>query len=257
MERPETVRIKEMVKQTPTVLSVFFKAPAIASVVKPGQFVMVWVPRLDEIPLSVSSVEGDTISITIKRVGEATEAIHGMEVGDYLGLKGPYGNGFNLDHKRVLLVAGGVGIASLALVPKHHNNHSAIIAAKNKHELFWVNKFKDFNICTDDGSLGKKAFAHELLAETLKQHKFDSVLCCGPEIMIQKCLEVCQKHRTHFQASLERFMKCGFGLCGSCVLDPHGLRVCKEGPVFDGTTLAKTVEFGKYKRNSSGTKVTL
>ena len=131
MERPETVRIKEMVKQTPSVLSVFFKAPAIASVVKPGQFVMVWIPRLDEIPLSVSSVEGDVISVTIKRVGEATEAIHGMEVGDYLGLKGPYGNGFNLDHKRVLLVAGGVGIASLALVPKHHNNNSVIIAATN------------------------------------------------------------------------------------------------------------------------------
>lgn len=254
MEAPETVKVVQVVKETPTIVTIYFKAPQVASLAKPGQFLMVWVPRIDEIPISVSSVEGDMVGITVKKVGEATEALHGIDPGSYLGIKGPYGNGFDLSHKSLLLVGGGVGIASLALVPKHHKRTSAIVAAKDKEELFWLTKFKDFNICTDNGSMGKKAFAHELLRDTLKRDTFDSILCCGPEIMIKKCFEVAQKNRIHFQASLERWMKCGFGLCGSCAIDPLGVRVCKDGPVFDSRMLSQMEEFGDYKRDGSGTR---
>jgi dihydroorotate dehydrogenase electron transfer subunit len=72
--------------------------------------------------------------------------------------------------------------------------------------------------------------------------------------MIKKTFEVAKKCNTHFQASLERYMKCGFGICGSCVLDPLGLRVCKDGPVFDSLILDRLTEFGSYKRDASGTK---
>jgi dihydroorotate dehydrogenase electron transfer subunit len=254
VEKPDTVKVSQVVKETPSIVTIYFKAPKVASLVKPGQFLMVWIPRVDEIPISVSSVDDDIVGITVKKVGDATEVLQKIDPGEYIGIKGPYGNGFDLSHKRLLIVGGGVGIAPLALVPKHHKRTSAIVAAKDKEELFWLTRFKDFNVCTDNGSMGKKAFAPDLLKQTLKHEKFDSILCCGPEIMIKKCFEVAQKSRTHFQASLERWMKCGFGLCGSCSMDPLGSRVCKDGPVFDSRTLSQLTEFGDYKRNGSGTK---
>ncbi len=131
MEAPETVKVVQVVKETPTIVTIYFKAPRVASLTKPGQFLMVWVPRIDEIPISVSSVEGDMVGITVKKVGEATEALHKIDPGSYIGIKGPYGNGFDLSHKSLLIVGGGVGIAPLALVPKHHKRTSAIVAAKS------------------------------------------------------------------------------------------------------------------------------
>jgi len=70
--------------------------------------------------------------------------------------------------------------------------------------------------------------------------------------MMKKLLELCKK--TDFQASLERYMKCGFGLCGQCCIG-NGLRVCREGPVFDGETLSKISDFGLYKKDATGKKV--
>jgi dihydroorotate dehydrogenase electron transfer subunit len=88
----------------------------------------------------------------------------------------------------------------------------------------------------------------------LNEHKFDSVITCGPEIMMKKLLEMSGK--IPFQASLERYMKCGFGICGQCCIG-KGLRVCKDGPVFDGETLKNIEEFGTYKRDASGKKIPL
>lgn len=258
MERPETYRIEKVARETPTVASLYFKAPAIASVANPGQFVMVWIPRLDEIPLSVSSVDGDMVSVTVKNVGEATAALHAKKEGDYLGLRGPYGNAFDLTYKRLLLVGGGVGIAPLAMIPRIHREYSAILAARTKAEIFWGDKFiVDFNVCTDDGTMGEKAYAHELVKKALEKGGHDCVLACGPEIMLKKCFEVAQEAGVEFQASLERYMKCGVGACGQCSMDPAGWRVCRDGPVIKGRELSGLKEFGSYKRDGSGAKCKL
>jgi len=106
-------------------------------------------------------------------------------------------------------------------------------------------------VATEDGSEGHGGLVTELMEAELKGKKFESILTCGPERMMYAVVSSGVKRGIRVQASLERHMKCGFGICGSCVLDSIGLRVCSDGPVFDGTTLLKS-EFGKRKRDASG-----
>jgi dihydroorotate dehydrogenase electron transfer subunit len=102
---------------------------------------------------------------------------------------------------------------------------------------------------TDDGSAGMKGFAHQKLEELLKTEKFRMVYACGPEIMLKNVLGVCARKKIPCQLSLERYMKCGIGVCGSCMLGEY--RVCKEGPVFTGRQIAGT-EFGIKTRDACG-----
>jgi len=82
--------------------------------------------------------------------------------------------------------------------------------------------------------------------------EFTNVLTCGPEIMMKKIFDISENVK--FQASLERYMKCGIGLCGQCCVG-EGLRVCKEGPIFNYNDLKKIKDFGIYKRDASGKKI--
>ena len=109
--------------------------------------------------------------------------------------------------------------------------------------------------CTDDGSFGFKGFVSKKLEEVLKEKKFKAVYCCGPELMIKSIFNICEKHNIEMQASLERYMKCSFGVCGSCALGPYF--VCRDGPVFDSKQLRQVGDFGKYAKLKSGKKVTL
>ncbi|MBW2983987.1 dihydroorotate dehydrogenase electron transfer subunit, partial [Candidatus Woesearchaeota archaeon] len=109
--------------------------------------------------------------------------------------------------------------------------------------------------CTDDGCVGFKGFTSDLLEQFLKKKKYKIVYTCGPEIMIKKVFDICEKHKINCEASLERFMKCGFGVCGNCAIDDQ--MVCKDGPVFDSVKLRKLTELGKFARLMSGKKVPL
>ena len=73
--------------------------------------------------------------------------------------------------------------------------------------------------------------------------------------MKYKIFQICQEYDIEFYASLERIMRCGCGLCGLCALDPLGLLVCKDGPIFDKDSLKQIEDFGKYKRDFTGKKV--
>ena len=112
----------------------------------------------------------------------------------------------------------------------------------------------EVSIATEDGSAGEKGLVTELSKQLLGEGRFDLILTCGPERMMREVVRQGLEHGVRVQASLERYMKCGFGVCGSCVLDPLGLRVCVDGPVFDGALLMKT-EFGELKRDASGARV--
>ena len=72
---------------------------------------------------------------------------------------------------------------------------------------------------------------------------------------MKKVMDICQKHKIPMEASLERYMKCGYGICGSCCVDPNGLRMCKEGPCIDKEIAKKVTEFGLYHRDASGKKI--
>ena len=111
-------------------------------------------------------------------------------------------------------------------------------------------------LCTDDGSVGYQGFTTGKLEELLREDsEFDLIITCGPELMMKKVVEIGERYNIPVQVSLERYMKCGIGLCGQCALDEEGLCVCRDGPVFWGDRLKYISEFGKYKRDESGSKV--
>jgi dihydroorotate dehydrogenase electron transfer subunit len=107
-------------------------------------------------------------------------------------------------------------------------------------------------VSTDDGSKGYKGFASGLAKDVLKKEKIDAVFTCGPEPMMKTLLSRC--NTIPFQASLERYMKCSIGICGQCCVG-KGLRVCLDGPIFDGKTLKKVEDFGIYRRDAAGRKI--
>ncbi len=257
MNYPRIVKIIKTKKESSEIKTFTFQYPG---KMVAGQFFMIWIPGVDEIPMGVSYIDGDVKSITFRRVGDATKALFNLKAGDKIGVRGPYGNGFKIKGKRILFVGGGTGIAMLApAVEKAMSKNipsDIILGVKNKNELFFEKQLKKcgakVHVSTDDGSKGYKGLATDLALALLITEKFDSVITCGPEIMMKKLLDLSDD--ITFQASLERYMKCGIGICGQCCLG-KGLRVCEEGPVFDGKTLKKVEEFGVYKRDASGRKI--
>ena len=102
----------------------------------PGQFIMVWCPGMDEIPLSLSSVD-DEKSITFKVIGPDTEFLASRKAGDEIRVRGPYGNGYDLSAKRILVVGGGIGIAPITPVLKQRKV-DAVFAARDADEVAYA-----------------------------------------------------------------------------------------------------------------------
>ncbi len=252
--RLRIVRIEEVRKEAKGITTLRFRDTVRAL---PGQFIMVWIPLVDEIPMSLSWV-GERKGITVRSVGEATEALANMEVGGKLGIRGPYGTHFSIEGKRVLIVGGGTGIAPLApLVEKNKEAEiTSILGAKTAGELFMVERFEaggEVYISTDDGSAGFKGTAFSLAVKIMKKERFDQIIACGPEPMLKSIAEMGRKEQIPVQISIERFMKCGIGLCDSCAIGRY--LVCRDGPVFAGEELLKTPDFGCFRRDAAGRKV--
>ena len=229
--------------------------------VQPGQFFMVWLPGVDEVPMSASYCEGRK-GITVKEIGPATKALCNLRSGDRIGIRGPYGHGYSLPDGRTLVVGGGTGMASLLPVVEAFGDPSKVdvaIGARNVSELLFFERAKaaSKHVCTstDDGTDGLKGTAVDLVADMLSKQRYDFVLACGPEKMLFYLLALLQKHNVKCELSLERYMKCGAGLCGSCALDDK--RVCVDGPVFTGEQVNKMIEFGKFRRNEAGQQIKL
>lgn len=255
----EAVIVEEVVKEGSIITSLRFKFTAPSA---PGQFVMVWIPGVDEIPMSLSFA-GPMAGITVKEVGEATKALSSLKVGDRLGVRGPYGRGWQLPKEgRVLCVGGGIGMAPIAAAAEGISDRSrvdVVIGARNRGEVIFEERARrvsdDVRITTDDGSYGVKCTSVAVAAQMMREKRYDMVLGCGPEVMNYYLLKACQEAKVPCQLSMERLMKCGSGLCGSCVID--GLRVCADGPVFFGHEVERMSEFGKCKRDDAGLKVKL
>ncbi len=259
MNPMQIAEIKKVVKETQRIKTFILDLDVSAI---PGQFVMVWLPDIDEKPMSVSYTKGD-LGITVLELGDFTRRLCELKVGDKVGIRGPMGRGFKIYGDRLLLVGGGVGMAPLAPLAeealKDGKEVTAIVGAITAKELLFVERLKKAGarvlISTDDGTAGHKGFTTDVLQELLEEESFDQCFTCGPEIMMSKVLKITEEKKIPTQASLHRYFKCGIGICGHCVLDGTGLRVCKEGPTFRDKELRKSHEFGRYWRNAAGQKI--
>lgn len=265
MGRPKSVRINDMVEESDKTRTVRFSYPYDDIEFHPGQFMMIWVPGVDEVPMSISYWNLPDVGVTVAPIGETTKALASLDVGQLIGIRGPFGTSFKTNSKNALVVGGGIGMAPLRPLTyellSQNVQVTLLIAAKTKGDLVYLKEFDSLSNTnlrlhksTDDGSLGHKGLAAEATEKILAKETPDTLYTCGPELMMLGLYELAKSYNVAFQASLERFMKCGCGLCGTCALDPTGELVCVEGPVFSGDQLSKITEFGKYHRDSMGLK---
>lgn len=255
--RSRAVRVIEVMAETPTQTTLVLDWSPDAT---PGQFVMVWLPGVDEVPMGFSRLH-PRAAITVQGLGVATEALRALGPGAMVGARGPLGHGFTLARKgeRCLLVGGGNGMAPLAalaedLVAAGVEVHVAI-GARTSRELLFEGRARAagcarVEVATDDGTKGFHGFASALAEGMMGGTDPDRVYTCGPEPMMRKVADACWRIGVPFEASLERYMKCGIGVCDACACGQF--LVCRDGPVLDGERLRGVEDFGAFRRGPSG-----
>lgn len=256
------LRIRE---ENPHTRTFFFKHRLDA---KPGQFVMLWQPGFDEKPMSVAFAypEKEEFGLTVAKVGPSTEHLFTLKKGDRLGVRGPYGTHYVLPglgkakHKRIAMVGGGFGSAPLRFLTEQavpQGFHVDFIqGARSADRLILQKDIQQLgahlHVATNDGSEGHKGLVTDILETLLSANKYDAVYTCGPELMMQAVGKLCEKAGVHCEVSVERYMKCGFGVCGQC--DCGGMLTCVEGPVVSYESVKKNPEFGVFHRDGAGLK---
>jgi len=230
---------------------------------KPGQFCMLWVPGVNEKPFSIARDYDGEIWLTICKVGPFTEKLFQLKKGDRVGIRGAFGHGFStVKNKKVVLVGGGYGTAPLHFTAYRHLEEGSevtmIIGARSEDLLIWEQFCKDTGIrtllATNDGSKGEKGFTTDILKRLLNEEQVDLVQTCGPEKMMKVIAEMCQEKKVDCEVSLERYIKCGFGVCGQCVTE-SGEKMCQTGPVVTAEKALSYADFGVYHRGPEGQKI--
>ena len=255
------VTVEKVIDETPTVRTLVFSDDVMSNVLA-GQFAMVWIPGINELPMSVMiSKEPGKAAFTVRKHGPASTGLFNIKEGQQIGIRGPYGNSFDLKEGKLLLVGGGTGLVPMMRLlsfVKPTDDVTVLIGAKSKDEVFFedlANSMLEKNphkvlVSTDDGSYGEKGFVTDLVEKMVSESHFDGVYVCGPEIMMYKTVQSAHSRGMFVQASLERMMKCGVGICGSCCVGED--LVCRDGTVFDGEHLSSNKEFGHFYRNKAG-----
>ncbi len=213
--------------------------------IKPGQFFMLkttdnsfLLPR----PVSINDVNGKLISFLYRIGGQGTEKISSLRKNDGLQIFGPLGNGFELDNLKgkTALIGGGIGIAPLLyLCKKLGKDADVYLGYRDLENIYMTDEFKSYAatcvIVTEDGSFGEKGF----VTDFVPYEKYDTVVSCGPEIMMKKVSDICRDKNIKCYLSLERRMACGMGACLGCTVKTKtgNKRACREGPVFDSEEL--------------------
>lgn len=214
---------------------------------EPGQFVMAWLPGLEDKPFSLA--EAEPISLTVAAVGPFSRAMHQLQVGERLWVRGPLGRGFRLPSgppegatgQSLLLVGGGYGVAPLLFLTRRAlaqgQRASMIIGARSRRDLLLVEAFERLEVplrlTTEDGSRGIRGLATEALSLALAQmpDKPATVYACGPTGMLEAVAAQCAPAGIAVQLAWEAHMRCGIGLCGSCEVG-QGWLTCLDGPMF-------------------------
>jgi len=241
---------------------------------KPGQYAIFWIPGVSENPFSFSGED----EITVREVCEDdepgksfTNRLFQMGEGDSLLARGPYGRPFPVEDKETndyqdVIIAGGCGSAPMKLLAEKLAGRKArsqkrqplkvLLGATSSDGLLFLGEYRQLadsmTVYTDDGSQGNKG----MVTDGIRGMHFDGetrVYVCGPEKMMDVAAKTAVEAGAgakHVYLSLERYMKCGMGLCGSC--DCGGYLVCKKGPVFSYDELTGNPHFGSVRRARSG-----
>jgi anaerobic sulfite reductase subunit B len=222
--------------------------------VKPGQFFEVSIPKYGEAPISVSEIGKDYVDLTIRRVGVVTDIIHSFFPGDSLFLRGPYGNGFDVnifEGKEVIVAAGGSGLAPVkgivdyfAEKPERASGFTIIAGFKSPRDILFkkdIEKWKNSVdvLITVDGAEENYRGNVGLITKYVPGLKIEdtdnaTVVVVGPPMMMKFTIAEFLKRgikEENIWVSYERKMCCGVGKCGHCKMDDT--YICLDGPVFN------------------------
>ena len=242
---PVDAVIKSNVEVMPDIYLLWAKAPVVADAAQPGQFVMVRSSdtndRILRRPLGIHRVnDKGEVALLYEVVGAGTEWLAQRGKGDKIDILGPMGWGFTVESKRLLLVAGGVGIAPLVFLAERAaadgREVTLLFGAKTAKQVYpkkLVPAGVEFVPVTQDGMIERKGMVTDLLGDLLDST--DQIFACGPAAMYRAMSQMKVLKGLRVQVSMEARMGCGFGLCNGCSIKTrHGMkRVCDDGPVFE------------------------
>ena len=183
---PHICTIERIVDETPTVSTLYFHDPVLANV-KPGQFSMVWIPGVNELPMSVMvSNQNDQAALTVRKRGESSTALYNLSIGQQIGVRGPYGNSFEIKDGKILLIGGGTGLVPLMRLIQFSNpsNHiTVLMGSQTKNEVFFEETAKklleknehEIIAVTEDGSYGEKGYVTDVLEILLEKNSYDAI----------------------------------------------------------------------------------
>lgn len=218
-----------------------------------GQFMQLSIPKIGEAPISISEIGKDYMDFTLRAVGKVTNEIFEKQVGDFLFLRGPYGNGWpveKLKNKHLVFITGGTGLAPVrSLLNQFYNDMNSVKSItlisgfKNKESILfkeelnkWKEKFRTFYTLDNDSIEGWNS---GLVTNFVKEIDFNSfnkdyaVIVVGPPIMMKFTGLELKKNNVpdeNIWMSFERKMSCAVGKCGHCRIDET--YICLDGPVF-------------------------
>jgi dihydroorotate dehydrogenase electron transfer subunit len=206
--------------------------------IEPGQFFML--KTLDDSfllprPISVNDVEENKITFIYRVEGKGTSSMSAMKKDEEIQAFGPLGNGFDtstLDGK-IAVVGGGLGVAPLLYLTRKLGKRADVYLGFKDHTII-VDEFQKYanttTVATENGAIGYKGF----ITDCVDYKKYDYVVTCGPEIMMYKVADLCERDEVKCYVSLERRMACGMGVCLGCTVETidGNKRACKDGPVF-------------------------
>lgn len=219
-----------------------------------GQFMEVSIPGVGEAPISISDFDELSVDLTIRKVGRLTDKIFDLKAGDSLFMRGPYGNGFNLNlfkKKDLVVIAGGTGLAPVKNLIRHFAENlnqvkrlEVLLGFKSPKDILFAEEIgKWAKVCPvyttvdqwDETWQGETGLITTHVSKLdLTQVKEKTAVVVGPPVMMKfMTLELIKKGflEENIWVSFERKMSCGIGKCGHCKIDET--YVCLEGPVFN------------------------
>lgn len=233
--------------------SLIFRAPELASLVRPGQFINIRVdahfdPLLRR-PYSISNVYADTCEIVFTVVGKGTKILSEKKIGDMINIIGPLGNTFGYEKvfTTAVIVAGGIGVAPFPFLIRALQQRERIVhtflGARNRFRII-RDGLPNLRVATDDGSEGFHGTVIDALEEFWSSHTLDTpmIFACGPNKMLQATQRFAAEKNIPCELSLESEMACGVGICQGCPIErTAGERkyalVCTDGPCFDSQNI--------------------
>lgn len=261
---PQPYRVRHVDKETPDTFTLTLEPEAGASEFgmedgarfEPGQFSMLWVFGVGELPISISGnpARHDRMTYTVRSVGKATHALVSQAPGNSVGVRGPFGTGWPAEAAKgrdVVIVAGGIGLAPLRpmiyQVLENREQYGRLVllyGARSPRELLYRKELAAWArqpdtqvlVTVDYGGLswhGHVGVVTSLFKYARLRGPRSVAMVCGPEIMMRFVTRELESHglgRKDIYLSMERNMKCAVGFCGHCQYGPHF--ICKDGPVF-------------------------